>query len=54
MRQKDRTKQDQSGMAFLKLEWAKMKCTQTCNPSFLFLTLDLIFHNLGQEFATAR
>lgn len=28
MRQKDRTKQDQSGMAFLKLEGARKKHTQ--------------------------
>lgn len=58
MKQKDRTKQDQSGIAFLKLGWAKMNCPQSCNLSllfhFFFLPLDLIFHNLGQDFATKR
>lgn len=36
MKQKDGTKQDQSGMAFRKLGWAKMNCPQSCNLSLLF------------------
>lgn len=53
MRQKYRTKQDQSGTAFLKLEWAKIKHTQELLSHFFFIS-ELDIHNLGKECAIAR